>query len=272
MKTKVLCGVLVSSVLALPVLGDQARVETYKGQLRDVRPPELARETARLITAEHADAADAVSAAIALSGASPQLIVGSVAKSSPAAAAAAAATAIAAEPKLTSDLQMQPRLTMAIVKAAVSAAPSEISSIVSESCKARPASFYTIGVAAAEASPRSSDKVIPAIIAAVPNLKPLIQRAQADFKSANRSASLALVLKHTENLLATISHEQNVSPETLLAKETESSLTEKLMAKADTLPIPPVQRPPFVGGPTIGEVPIPVTTEVPPSGRNYSSP
>jgi hypothetical protein len=272
MKTETLRGVLVSALLAVTALADDARVETYKDQLRDVRPPELPLETARLISSQKANAADAVRAAISLSGASPQLIVASVAKASPKSAAAAAATAIATQPKLTSNPQMQPKLTVAITKAAISAAPSEIFDIVAESCKARPASFYTIGVAAAEAAPRATDKVIPAITSGVPALKPIIQRAQADFKTANRSASLALVLKHAENLLFAIAHEQNLSPEALLAKETETSLAQQLVAKADTLPPPPVQRPPFVSGPTIGEIRPPNTTEVPPSGRNYSSP
>jgi len=272
MKTGKLSGILVAALLATPAFADRARVEAYKNQLRDVRPPELPRETARLITSEKADAADATSAAIALSGASPQLIVGSVAKSSPQSAAIAAATAIAAGSQLTTDVHLQPKLTVAITRAAVSAAPSEISAIVAESCKARPSAFYTIGVAAAEAAPKSSDKVIPAIIAGVPALKPIIQRAQADFKTANRSASLALVLKHAENLLATISQDQQVSAEVLLSKETEISLAEKLVAKGGTLPPPPVQRPPFTTGPTQGEIPTAVTTEVAPIDRNYSSP
>ena len=272
MKTETLRSILVSALLAVPALADNARIETYKDQLRGVRPPELPTETARLVAQQQANAADAVSAAISLSGASPQLIVGSVAKASPKSAAAAAATAIANEPKLTSNLQTQPKLTVAITRAAVSAAPSEIFDIVAASCQARPASFYTIGVAAAEAAPRATDKVIPAITSGVPALKPVIRRAQSDFKSANRSASLALVLKHAENLLSTIAHDQNLSTEALLAQETEISLAQKLVAKADTLPPPPVQRPPFVSGPTIGEIRPPDTTEVPPSGRNYSSP
>ena len=272
MKTETLRGILVSALLAVPALADNARIDTYKNQLRDVRPPELPRETARLISSERADAADAVSAAISLSGASPQLIVGSVAKSSPKSAAVAAATAIAASSKLTASRELQPKLTASITKAAVSAAPGEISAIVSESCKARPGAFYNIGVAAADAAPRASDKVIPAITAGVPALRPIISRAQADFKSANQSASLALVLKHAENLLGVLSQDQNVSAEVLLAKETESSLAQKLVAKADSLPTPPVQRPPFVGGATTGEIVPAGTPEIPPSGRNYSSP
>lgn len=272
MKTGILPGILTVTLLAAAALADHTRVESYKSQLKNVRPPELPRETARLVASEKADAADATAAAIALSGASPQLIVGSVAKASPQSAAAAAATAIAAVPKLTAELQLQPKLTVAITRAAVSAAPSEISAIVAESCKVRPTAFYTIGVAAAEAEPKLSGKVIPAVVSGVPTLKPIIQRAQADFKAANRSASVALVLKHAENLLASVSHDQNVSVEALLAKETETSIAEKLVAKADTLPTPPVQRPPFVGGGTAGEVPINVTTEVAPVNRQYSSP
>jgi hypothetical protein len=271
MKTETFYGILISALLAVPALADNARIDTYKTQLRGVRPAELPRETARLVFTANADAADAVTAAISLSGASPQLIVGSVAKSSPKSAAAAAAAAIAAQSKLSSDPAMQPKLTVAITKAAVSAAPSEISDIITEACKVRPVAFYTIGVSAAEAAPGSTDKVIPAIISGAPALKPVIERAQADFKSANRSASLALILKHADNLLAAVSRDQNLSPEALLAKETDTTLSAKLVALGASAP-PPVLGPPFVGGSRPGEIPIGGTVQIAPTNRVYSLP
>ena len=42
----------ISALLALPVMGDDARVATYKSRLQTVRPAELPRETARLVSAE----------------------------------------------------------------------------------------------------------------------------------------------------------------------------------------------------------------------------
>jgi hypothetical protein len=271
MTTATLQGVLVSALLAVPALADSARIEQYKAELRGIRPPELPGETARLISSANADAADAVTAALSLSGASPQLIVGAVAKASPKSAAAAAAAAIAAQSKLSTDPSMQPRLTLAITKAAVIAAPTEFSAIVAESCKARPVAFYTIGVSAAEAAPRSSEKVIPAIGSGVPTLKPLLERAERDFKTANRSASVALILKHAENLLASISREQNISPDALLAKETEASISVKVatLAAGPT----PFQGPPFVNSPAgAAEVPLTVTTNIAPTNRVYSLP
>jgi hypothetical protein len=259
-------------LLAAPAFADVARIETYKTQLRAARPAELPRETARLVSTEHADAADAVSAAIGLHGASPQLIVASVAKASPSSAASAAAAALSSQSALTDDASLRSKLTAAITKAAVSAAPSELSDIIAKSCKVRPAAFYTIGVTAAEAAPRSSDRVIPAITSAVPALKPIIQRSQNDFKAANRSASLALVLKHAEELLGIVARDLHLSPEALLASETETSLSQKLLARADTLPPAPVQHPPFVGGNIPGEVPAGNTTPVAPTDRNYSAP
>ena len=270
MKTATFRGVLVSALLAVPALADTARIDQYKAELRGVRPPELPRETARLISSANADAADAVTAALSLSGASPQLVVGSVAKASPKSAAPAAAAAIGAQSTRSSDAAMQPRLTLAIVKAAVLAAPEEISSIVAESCKVRPASFYTIGVSAAEAAPRSTDKVIPAIISGAPVLKPVIERAQKDFKGANRSASLALILKHAENILAAVSREQNLSPEALLAKETEITISAKVATLAAGPS--PFQGPPFVSGGTPSEVPLNLTTNLAPTNRVYSLP
>jgi hypothetical protein len=265
MKTFMMTGILkalaISALLALPAVADEARVKTYKSQLQTVRPPELPGQTARLVSDAKADAGDAVRAAVSVNAASAPLVVGSVAKSSPSSAAAAAAAAIA----------LQPKLSGAISKAAVSAAPAEIISIVTASCKARPVSFYSIGVGAAEAAPRSSDRIIPAITAAVPGLKPLIERAQKDFKVANRTASLALVLKHTENILAALSSSENVSPETLLAANTDSTVAVKLASLAGTPP-PPVQRPPFVPGGTPGEVPASGTPEISPNDRDYSAP
>jgi len=261
MKTGILGALPLAALLALPAVADEARVKTYKSQLQAVRPAELPRETARLVSDAKADAGDAVKAAVSVNAASAPLVVGSVAKSSPSSAAAAAAAAIS----------LQPKLSGAISKAAVSAAPVEISSIVTASCKARPVAFYSVGVAAAEAAPRSSDKIIPAITAAVPALKPLIDRAEKDFKQANRTASLALVLKHTENILAALSNSEKVSPETLLAGNTESTVAVKLASLAGGPP-PPQQRPPFVPGGVPGEVPAGNTPEIPPTARNYSAP
>jgi len=268
MKTRTLQSfVAISALLAASAVADDARVTTYKSQLRAVRVTQLPTETARLVAAEkpearNAAAADAVTAAVSINGASAPLVVASVAKSSPQAAATAAATAVS----------LQPKVAAAITRAAVSAAPSEIDSIVSALCKERPASFYVFGVSAAEAAPKSTDKVLPAITSAIPALKPLVQRAQADFAKAQRTASLAMLLKHTENLLAALATGLNQSPEAVLAKELDSTGATKLASLAVD---PPVQGPPFVSG---GGIPTEIrgptgTTETPTgNGRVYSAP
>lgn len=259
MKYGTLQAITISALLATPAFADPARVSNYKTQLASVRPPELAGETARIIS-NKGDAADAVTAAVTLNGASASLVVGSVAKASPKSAATAAAAAVA----------LQPKLAGAIITAAVKAAPGEAVAIVTESCKARPTSFYTIGVATAEAAPKASDKVVPAIIAGIPALKPVIARAQKDFKAANRTASLALLLKHSENLVSALSRQENISTDALLASSTDT-LTVKVGSLADAPPAP-VQLPPFVpGGNTPGEITPPGTPEVPPD-RDYSTP
>jgi len=259
--------VVITVVCTAPALADDARVAAYQSQLRTVRVTHVATETAKLVAAQKSEvrvaaAADAVTAAISLHAPSAPLVVGSVAKSSPEAAAIAAATAV----------KLQPKSAGVFSRAAVSAAPSEIADIVTAMCKAQPTAFYSIGVAAAEAAPKSSDKVLPAITAALPALKPLIARAQQNFSAANRSASLALVLKHTEDLLASYSREANVTPEAMLAKETETTMATKLASSAAGPA--PVLLPPFVpGGGAPGEINAGTTPTVSPGSRiNYTPP
>jgi hypothetical protein len=250
--------VALTAVLALPAFADEARVAEYTAQLRSVRVTEISRETAKLVVAK-ADVADAVTAAVKVNGPSAPLVVGAVSKASPASAAVAAATAV----------KLQPKLAGPISKAAVSAASAELEAIVGAMCKAQPASFYVIGVNAANAAPKSSDKVLPAITTALPALKPLIARSQAEFAAARRAASLALVLKHTEDMLVALSRDTKESPEALLA-QADTAVETKYASLAKAAP---VQLPPFVpGGGTPGEINAGATAEVPPGGRVYSSP
>jgi len=258
--------VAISATLALPALADEARINSYTTQLRGVRVTELARETARLIAAEKPEArasatADAVTAAISVSSPATPLVAASVAKSSPEVAATAAATA----------LKLQPKMAGAITKAAVSAAPSETGAIVGAMCQAQPAAFYVIGVSAANAAPKAADKILPSIMDAVPALKPLIAKARANFAAAKRPASLALVLKHTEDLLAAYSRDAKQSPESLLVKETEGTMATRLASAA--VGPPPVLLPPFTpGGLPPSELTIADTTIIPESEHNYSTP
>ena len=267
MKPRSLQIIAVASVLlANGVLADESRVAAYTAQFRGVRVTEIAREAAKLITAEQADAriaatADAVTAAVSVSSPSAPLVVGALSKAAPETAATAAGTALKLEPKPVS----------MITKAAVSAAPDQIAAIVGSMCKAQPTAFYKIGVSAAEAAPKASDKVLPAITTALPALKPLVARAQADFVAAKRPASLALVLKHTENLLAALSGSTKESTESLLTKESEATMATKIGSLAAGPP--PVLLPPFVpGGGTPGEINTGDTPVTSSSGRVYSPP
>jgi hypothetical protein len=263
MKIRTLHVLTMFALLALSAVADDARVNTYKNQLGNVRRPELAQETARLVSQKQADAADAVTAAIALNSSAAPMIVGSVAKASPASAATAAAAALRAQPKSVG----------VITKAAVSAAPSEVSAIVTELCKVQPAAFYRIALAAAEAAPKSSDAIVPAITAALPALKPLVERAQSDFQKSGQTASLALLLKHTENLVLAVSRDQRVTADALLVGETDVTMTAKMASTTAGLPPPPVQGTPFVaGGGAPGEIPGSSTTEVSFTNRVYSAP
>ena len=258
MKTSTTLLALTAVLAALPVFADEARVAGYTAQLRAVRVTELARETAKLV-ADKADASDAVTAAVTISGPSAPLVVGAVAKASPASAAAAAAAAV----------KLQPTLAGRITTAAVSAAPAEVDAIVRAMCQAQPVQFYTIGVRAAQAAPKASPKILPAVTASIPALKPLIARSQAEFAAAKRAASLALVLKHTEDMVLALARKSQTTPEAVLAQgDTVVETQYAALAKAA-----PVQLPPFVpGGGTPGEINAGDTAEVPPSGRVYSAP
>lgn len=266
MKSNTLLTIVsLSALLAVTSRADEARVTAYQTQLRPMRVTQLARETARLVAAEKtgvrvAAAADAVTAALSVSAPSAPLVVGSVAKSSPETAASAAAAAV----------KLQPKMAAAIAKAAVSAAPAEVEAIVRAMCQASPTSFDQVGVAASQAASSASSKIIPAITTVVPALQPLVARSQADFAAAKRTASLALVLKHTDDLLNALARHSKVSAETLLAQETATTMSTKLTASAAVVP---VQLPPFVpGGGTPGEIVVGGTAEIPPTGRNYSAP
>jgi hypothetical protein len=265
MKSKTLKFIVaVTVLLAVPVTADEARVTAYTSKLGAKRVTELANETAKLVTAEKADtrvaaAADAVTASVSVHAPSAPIVVASVAKAAPETAAAAAATAV----------KLQPSTAARISKAAVSAAPSEVEAIVGDMCKARPGSFYAIGVSAGEAAPKASDKILPAMTAALPALKPVIARSQADFAAARRTASLALVLKHAENLLAALSGSSKESTESLLAGS-ETTMATKIGSLAAGPP--PVLLPPFVpGGGSPGEIPAD-QPQTPASGRVYSTP
>jgi hypothetical protein len=245
-----------SAVLALPVFADEARVVGYTSQLRTVRVTEIARETAKLV-ADKADASDAVTAAITVNGPSAPLVVGAVAKSSPSAAAAASAAAV----------KLQPKLAGLIAKAAVSAAPAELETIVVAMCKALPPSYYAVVINAAQAAPKSGDKALAASITALPGLKPLVDRSQAEFAAAKRAANLSEVMKHTQDMLAALAFSTKESPEALLTQAAPVvAVKYASLAKAA-----PVQLPPFVpgGGPPTE---VPAGTEVSPGGRVYSAP
>lgn len=266
--TTILTVSVLTMALAQPLMADEARVAGYTAKLRSARVAEIPRETARLVTAENAEtrlaaAGEAVTAAVTLNGPSAPLVAGSVAKAAPETAATAAAAAV----------KQQPKLAGAIAKATVSAAPSQAEAIVGAMCRAQPTAFYAIGVSAAQAAPRSADKILPAITAAVPALKPLVARSQAQFAAAKRTASLALVLKHTEDMLAALSRESKEAPEAFLAAHTETTMSARLASSAMIMPPPPVMLPPFVpGGGTPGEILPAGTPEVSPAGRVYSGP
>lgn len=262
MKTFNLSLAALATMLTLPTLADESRINDLKSQFSKLRVTELPRAAAQAVQSEPGAASDVVAAAVGVNGASAPLIVGSVAKATPQSAAASSSAAVA----------LQPKLAGPIAKAAVSASPSDATAIVSAMCKARPTAFYAIGVSAGEAAPKSADKILLGITEGAPGSKPLVARAQADFAKAKRTATLALLLKHTESYVTALSGKLNQSPEVLLAGN-GAVVSAGLASAAFDIP-PPVQGPPFVpGGGTPGEItPIPGTVEVPPTGRNYSAP
>jgi hypothetical protein len=126
-----------------------------------------------------------------------------------------------------------------------------------------------VGVTAAEVAPNSSKEIVDAIVSAVPSLKPLVARANADFAAAKRPASVALLLKHTDTLLQGLSRSMEMPADAILAQEFTPEMTTKLAGLSAVVPILGPPYAPGGGGP---ELTTANTGAGNPNVRQYSTP
>jgi len=269
---KCLCTIAFAG-MALPLAANQATIDTLKKEFSGVRALDLpARAASVVASAKAADrqevATDTVRAALAVNASSAPLVVGSVARANPDAAAVSALTAAS----------LQPKQLSRITKAAVGGAPSEVETIVAALVKAQPASFYTIGISAADVAANSGDSILRGISSSVPALKVLIARANPNASPVKDARGVASVLKRVENMVAWLSKSDKISADTLLAGNVTPELTAKLAAMpvasgVNALSDPTIGPPYTPGGPSFGEPPIDGAKQTfPGPGRNYSGP
>ena len=229
---------------------ESARTGHFKGILAKAPAPELPAKAAEMVREapkgeRESTTIGVVKAAVGLRATAAPAVVGAIARSVPEMAALAAATAAAEQPKQSA----------AIARAAVAAAHSKAGSIVVATCRAVPNEYRNIAVAAAQAAPGSGKEILEAVEAALPSLKPAIEKILAGYRGA--APSVAAVLSQ--------------------AASTPVALTS---TTTTTTPSAPSF---FARGPAIGPPYIPLTStptntvpgnsgDVPPGGRNYASP
>ena len=126
--------------------------------------------------------AAAVKAAIRINPAAAPVIVSSVARAVPEMAAIAAGAAATEQPKQAT----------AIARAASAAAPSMIAKIIAAVCRAAPNDYRKIAVAVAQDRPTASKQILEGVTAALPELKPTIDRVVAGYSSSSPSVAVAL--------------------------------------------------------------------------------
>jgi hypothetical protein len=191
-------------------------------------------------------ASDVVTAALALSPGAAPAIAGAIAKASPDIAATAAGTAAA----------NQPRQAVDIARAVVAAAPTRARQIVAAVCRAAPPQYREIASRAAQGSQKLTREILLGVAAALPELKPAIQRALA--QTPANQLSTAKVLDEAKPV----------------ARTTASS-TNTVASRTDVFKLggTPIVGPPYVpySGTTSNVTPSTSGT-VPRGGRNYAAP
>lgn len=216
---------------------------TLKSALSEVSPPELPAKAAALVKDAKASEREAITAevvrtAVTLNPNSAPAVVSAVARAVPKMAPQAAATAVS----------LQPTQAATIAKAAAAAAPSNVEKTVTAICRVSPKSCKVVAVAAAQAVPGSDKKVLRAVAAAIPELKPGIEQG---LEASGKNISVAAVLDMAVNYLAS------------------NTRTDSKTGG---------QRGPAVGPPYIPLSGTPVnispasSTDVPPGGRDYTTP
>jgi hypothetical protein len=193
-----------------------------------------------------------VKAALSINPAAAPAIVGAIARAVPGMAAVAAGTAAAEQPKQAS----------AIAKAAAAGAPAQAGAIVMAVCRAVPNEYQNIAIAVSQAVSGAGKEILKAVMSALPDMKPSIERVLAGY--GGNVPSVAATLDQAAQTRA-------VSP-TAPSSVALNPYSPSVMAGV-----------PMVRGPAVGPPYIPLTRtptnvvsgtsgEVPGGGRNYASP
>lgn len=231
-------------------------VSALKKELSAVAVPEMPAKAAQLVAQAKADALEAtaeavVTAAVNVRPAATVAVVSAIARENPAAAAVAAARAAT----------LRPKDAAWIARAAAGAAPAQAGKIVFALCKALPGQYAVIATAVAQVVPDAAKEILQQVVAAVPALKPFVDRVSADSKDA----SMGQIMAQTESLVQAAAKAAKTTPEKVVGGETVAPVP------ANALPPPSVGPPftPITGTPT--ETGRTNTVEIPPGGaRDYS--
>jgi len=240
---------------------DALKANPFNEVLSTVPAAELPAKAADLVL--HAKARDrqaatinVVKGAVGINPAAAPAIVGAIARAVPEMASVAAAAAAAEQPKLAS----------AVAKAAAAAAPSKAGKIVTAVCRAVPNEYRNIAAAVSQVVPASGKEILNAVAAALPDLKPGVERVLAGYGGGSPSVVNAL----DQAARAFPASTASVAGAPVLA----SSAAPTAVA-GGTAPGP--------RGPAVGPPYVPLTTtptnvtsgtsgEVPEGGRNYAAP
>jgi hypothetical protein len=220
--TKLNILIAISAVALAVVLMRKATARKSASQDFSQTPAvELPQRGAAVVSAapearRNAVADEVVRAALKADASAAPQIVAAIARSTPEVAASSAVAA----------LMMETNQTSPITKAAVSVAPTRAQEIVNALAKAQPASFATIGTAAAEASPDSAEAVLNGLLGANATLSTLISSVNTN--GSRTHYALVETLRNAEALLAKLAEFSNATPEALLAGGLTPGHTEQL--------------------------------------------
>ena len=236
---------------------DAPKANPFNKILTAVPAAELPAKAADLVSqakprARQATTVSVVKAALGINLAAAPAVVGAIARAVPEMASLAAGTAAAEQPKQAG----------AIAKAAAAAAPLQAGAIVGAVCRAVPKEYRSITIAVSQLAPGAGKEILNAVVSALPDLKPSIERVLAGY--GGNVPSVAVTLDQAAQATAV--------SETAYPTVVPKPASPTVMAGV-----------PMARGPASGPPYIPLTTtptnvtsgtsgEVPGGGRNYAAP
>lgn len=177
MKRILILALTVSLVSGSSLLAAQSgKPSPLKQALGQVPMAEMPAKAAQLVKDTNsrdraAVAVQAVRAGLELSPTAAPTLVAAIAKAAPETAPAVAATAA----------QEQPQSAALIARAAAAAAPSKAGKIVAAVCRAVPAEYKKVAIAVAQVVPGAGKEILNGVGSAIPELKPAISAALAQY-------------------------------------------------------------------------------------------